>query len=430
MLRLVPTTVGVVSVSSNGSWLGGLYHLHHLVRACATLDIGQRTVFRDVWWHEAPPAADPFAEVRAAMLPPAQIHLPGSIWPRLCRRLRRLVGGYRQPDLADLFHQAGVGVLFPVLPCDHIGIPFVGWITDLHYRHLSQSFTDVQFARFESDHRRTARAAAIVLLSSEAVRRDMVRFFPDLAHKARVVRPCSVPTPQWHQLDPAATAARLGLPERFFLISNQVGRHKNHRTIFEAVRILAARGRPIDIVCTGKTADPFDPTFFGKMEAESERLGVAGQVRFLGAVPRAEHIALMRRSLAVVQPSAFEGWGFAVSDAKALGKPTLASDIAVHHEHESPRLTSVPLYDADAWAAALERAWLEQKPGPDLAAEEEAALNNGNEGRRVGREMNNLFRAALETARRPLGPTLEQEGAVDRDVPGVRTSQCASAFPR
>ena len=49
-------------------------------------------------------------------------------------------------------------------------------------------------------------------------------------------------------------------------------------------------------------------------------------------ISREDQLGLMRDSLAVVQPSLFEGWGTVVEDAKTLGVQVLCSDIEIHHE--------------------------------------------------------------------------------------------------
>ncbi len=40
----------------------------------------------------------------------------------------------------------------------------------------------------------------------------------------------------------------------------------------------------------------------------------------------------MQNSLAIIQPSSFEGWSTVVEDAKALNQNIIVSDIAVHRE--------------------------------------------------------------------------------------------------
>jgi glycosyltransferase involved in cell wall biosynthesis len=389
--RSTPVAIGVVSPSRNGSWLGGLYYLHHLIRACALLDPTDRPVFRDVWWSESLPEDDPFAAVRSVMGPPAVTGLPHDVWSRLSRRVRRLVKGYRGADLADVFHRAGIEVLFPLMPCERFGIPFVGWITDFQYRHLPGYYTADQWQSFEEDNRRTGDQMTLLMLSSADVAKDLRSFFPHLDARARVLRPCSVPSPDWWALDPKGVAAQHGLPDRFFLISNQICRHKNHRTVVQAARLLADRGLAIHVVCTGKTEDYRDPTFFAELQALVQAQRLEGQIRFLGALPRSEYVALLRRCLALVQPSEFEGWGFALSDAKALGKAILASNIAVHHEHNAAAARFVDPHDVGAWAEALAQVWQTAGPGPDLRAEEEAATTNLHDARRVGRELVALF---------------------------------------
>ncbi len=143
--------------------------------------------------------------------------------------------------------------------------------------------------------------------------------------------------------------------------------------------------------------------FFGRLRAEVEERGVADRFLFLGSVSRAEHIALMRRCLAVLQPSEFEGWGFAVSDAKGLGKPLIVSDLLVHRELGAAVLDYLPPLDPEAWSRSLERAAGELRSGPDTQSEAKALAENAEEVRRVGREMVALFREAMgeSVPRRP-----------------------------
>ena len=384
-------SVGLVCPSRHESWLGGLYHLQHLILAARSLPVPERLTFRDIWWNEQAPGKDPFLEVRANIGAPLELRLPSDLYGRLARRVRRIVHGKRSKGLADIFQTAGIDLLFPLLPCDHIGIPFVGWITDFQYKHLSAYYTEELQQAHDDDNIRIARQATLIMLSSSAAESDMRKFFPQLASRARVVRPCSVPTPDWWTLDPRAVAQRLGLPDRFFLISNTICRHKNHRTVFEALRILRDKGLHANIVCTGKKEDYRDPLFFPDLVRSVRDSRLEGQIHFVGSVPRSEHIALLRQCVAVVQPSEFEGWGFSISDAKALGKNILASDIPVHHEHCAPRTTFVPTHDPYVWAEALTRLWLTGNQGPDPLAEEEALLVSELEASRVGRELASLF---------------------------------------
>jgi glycosyltransferase involved in cell wall biosynthesis len=301
-------------------------------------------------------------------------------------------------DNGDLFRHAGIDLLFPVSPIDHPGVPVLFLLTDFQYDHLPGYYSEESRAWFDAYYRKESARAKLVLLSSEASRQDLIRLLPDVAQKARVVFPVSVPTPAWFARDPAEVAKRYSLPDRFFVISNQVCAHKNHLTIARAARALSDRGTRIDVVCTGRTDDYRDPLFFGRLSEQLAELGVAAQFRFLGIVPREDQIALMRQSVAVVQPSEFEGWGTAMSDAKVIGKVTLASDLPIHREHRSPVARYVPTHDVESWTAALAEVWESTGPGPDREKEETAARELKSEIQRVGREIATVFREAAGRA--------------------------------
>jgi glycosyltransferase involved in cell wall biosynthesis len=98
------------------------------------------------------------------------------------------------------------------------------------------------------------------------------------------------------------------LPDRFFLISNQFWTHKNHLVVFEALKILRERSVFPVVVCTGSLYDFRQPDYSNTILQAIHKLGVARQVNLLGLIPRPDQIQLLRRSLAVIQPSLFEGW--------------------------------------------------------------------------------------------------------------------------
>ncbi len=89
------------------------------------------------------------------------------------------------------------------------------------------------------------------------------------------------------------------------------------------------------------------------------------RIAVLGLIPREDQLQLMRRCVAVVQPSLFEGWSTVVEDARSLGKPIVLSDLAVHQEQAPPdgllfdRTSSVSLTES------LLTAWEAYGPGPD-----------------------------------------------------------------
>jgi hypothetical protein len=58
-------------------------------------------------------------------------------------------------------------------------------------------------------------------------------------------------------------------------------------------------------------------------------------IRILGYMDRVEQLCIMKHSIAIIQPSLFEGWSTVVEDAKALNKYVLLSNLDVHREQIS-----------------------------------------------------------------------------------------------
>lgn len=249
--------------------------------------------------------------------------------------------------------------------------------------------------RFEAYHRRNVDIADLVAVSSEWARAQFDEFYPERKGSARVLHFCSVPTKEWWLKEPGTVAAAYGLPERFLLFSNQFTHHKNHETVFEAVRILKSRGVDVTVVCTGSTwgfrGDDYHKTL---MEFRA-RHGLEGHIRVLGMIPREAQVALLRRAIAVLQPSHVEGWATAVEDARTLGKTLLVSSIPVHREQLGDTYAGlIEPSDAECWAACMERAWATGRAGPIVEEEARALGRHREDALAVGRTFVGILREA------------------------------------
>jgi glycosyltransferase involved in cell wall biosynthesis len=353
--------VGLVALDTDGKWIGGRYYLQHLIKAVATLPHNEQIPMSDIWWQE-PSNDDPFAEVRDLLSRRVVVRYPVTLAGRARRKFHRLVN--RVSDARDLFLNAGIGVLFPVLPCEAPGVPYVFWLSDFQYLELPGLFGEKLCQWYADNNRKNVSVATLIVLSSQHAYRTLQEVFPDAASRARVVRFCSVPDATWWKLDPRSAAAAKGL-DRFLLFSNQFTHHKNHEIVLEAVRILRDRGTNVQVVCTGSTYGFRGGNYFDRLRAFIDEHHLDSNVHILGMVPREEHAALMRRSVAMIQPSRFEGWSTAVEDAKTLGKTLLVSDIDVHREQLGSKH---PMYinvdDAEEWAKAMLTVWSSGTPGP------------------------------------------------------------------
>jgi glycosyltransferase involved in cell wall biosynthesis len=266
---------------------------------------------------------------------------------------------------------------------------WAGWVPDFQHRHLPELFSKEELKRRDDNICQLVEEAARVVFSSESAVADFAQFYPAHRSKAQVLK-FAVPPPS---LDEDALA-KPGEPERFLLVCNQFWKHKNHLVVFDALRILRDRGVHPIVLCTGKLDDYRHSGYAEIVGAALARDGLAEQVKLLGLIPRHEQIRLMRRAIAIVQPSLFEGWSTVVEDARALGRPTLLSDIPVHREQNPPGARFFSSTSPQALADLLAEAWKEWPAGPDDAGESVALAQAQTRLVLVGRRF-------LEIASRP-----------------------------
>jgi glycosyltransferase involved in cell wall biosynthesis len=212
-------------------------------------------------------------------------------------------------------------------------------------------FSAAEIADREQQWRVASDRADALLALSQSVADDAVAGDPALAAKVHVCgfRPY-FPTSALGA-DPKGTRIAYGLPDRYLLVSNQVFRHKNHALVIAALARLRERGASVPtVVFTGRPLDPRHPDLFSELLQYVARQGLHEHCRFLGVVPRADQLALIRAADAIVQPSLFEGRGAILEEAAVLGTLPLCSDLPVNREQAVATARYFDPADADALA--------------------------------------------------------------------------------
>jgi len=239
--------------------------------------------------------------------------------------------------LAGALRECGAKALFPCANSLGISFPFpwVGYIPDLQHKRLPQWFSEKD--RRDRDHvfSRILADASVVVVNAKAVIQDIQEFYPD--HKARLFSLPFCPPVNHSQVRDVAKSDNLeaySLPERYFMVSNQFWIHKSHETAFLALRQVRDAGHDVHLVCTGNTFDYRWPDHFENLKNLIQKNDLQDSIHILGLLPKNHQLAIMRKSLAVVQPTLFEGGpgGGAVYDAVSIGKPCIVSDIPVNLE--------------------------------------------------------------------------------------------------
>jgi glycosyltransferase involved in cell wall biosynthesis len=290
---------------------------------------------------------------------------------RTAGRVLKLVGRRNLVE-SHWLHRARIDVLSHAAPVAHAGraVPTIAWVPDLQHKLLPHLASRWEHVMRDLLFREMVRDAAVVITSSETARADLQRFYGIPDARCRVLRFVSQPRLDRAPAIPLADLrARLGVPERFFHLPNQLWKHKNHALVVEALRQVP----DVVVVATGPREDYRHPGMYEDLQARVRAAGVGDRFLHLGLVAFPDLIALMRHSVAVINPSRFEGWSTTVEEAKSLGKRVLVSDIPVHHEQAPPRASYFGVDDPAALAALLADAWATHAPDEDARAAAEAA---------------------------------------------------------
>jgi glycosyltransferase involved in cell wall biosynthesis len=86
------------------------------------------------------------------------------------------------------------------------------------------------------------------------------------------------------------------------------------------------------VIFSGKTEDYRNPSYFPSILDFIDKNNLQSFIKILGLIPRENQLSLLKNSLAVIQPSKFEGWSTIIEDSKTLSHQIICSKLPVHIE--------------------------------------------------------------------------------------------------
>jgi len=249
------------------------------------------------------------------------------------RRAARRVLGY-DPVFVRLLERNKVNLLTYNSLGKQTSINTLHWQPDFQHKRLPQFFS------LEECKARDAAVADVlrwgnILLSSNAAAGDFRRYYPELSSvQAHVLRFSTAGILDVPPLGREELEAQYPVREPYFFLPNQFWQHKNHAVVVEALRRTSPE---IRVVCTGSMQDYRDAVYVPALLEKVKQAGLEQRFVCLGNVPYPVAISLMHHSIAVVQPSLFEGWSTTVEESKAMRKQIILSNIDVHVEQAPQR---------------------------------------------------------------------------------------------
>lgn len=370
-----PLRIAIMMMGGYG-WIGGVEYVRNLILALGHLTSDERKSFELSLVTEKN-----LDESLTRQLSPYldKIILLEEVLQRqtFLNRLRlKYLKGYKDfvnPYLYDFLKREKFDFVYPYFEVtkDKNDFAWASWIPDFQHKHLPQYFTAAEIAYRDKYFLQLTQYAKTLVLSSKSAASDCERFFPG-GTETKILSFKTTPNPDWFTQNPEGVQKKYHLPDRFFIVCNQFWQHKNHLIIFKALELLKKRDIKPVIVCTGHVYDHRQPEYFDSILQTIHKSDLVGQVFLLGVLPKNEQIQLLRRSIAVLQPSLFEGWSTIVEDARCLGKPMILSDFSVHLEQNPPDCIFFERMSPQALMAAMIQCWQTSLPGPNLELEAKA----------------------------------------------------------
>ena len=285
--------------------------------------------------------------------------------------------------------------------------PYIFEPHDIQQHHFPEFFSADVLAWRRETYGEGIADAAFVVCGTWWTKKDIMRWHGVPASKVAVIpRSSTMARAEVSPAREAKVAAEARLPERFMLYPAMTFPHKNHLRLLQAMAVLRDRtGLRLELICTGRAYGPFHPTL---LEAAA-RLGLTGQVRFLGVVSDELLAVCYRRARFVVFPSLLEGHSQALLEALWHRRPIVAASQSSIPETVGEAGLLFDGLDVEELAGAIERAWSDDELLRDLAANTSGSFERYRWDRALvtftacykaaaGRGLSAAERAALERA--------------------------------
>lgn len=211
------------------------------------------------------------------------------------------------------------------------GLKKVNWIPDFQEEFLPHFFSKEKVLERKTYQKEIVCRGDIVVFSSEDAKSHFKKLYPEAKVKQFVLH-FAVTHPDFSNQDIEILRKKYNLPTHYFFAPNQFWAHKNHKVILKALLELKLQGEEIVVVFSGKENDHRNIHYVQELKNYIADNGIEENIRFLGFIERTEQLCIMKNSIAVIQPSLFEGWSTVVEDAKSLAKHIILSNINVHQE--------------------------------------------------------------------------------------------------
>ncbi|MFN5620543.1 MAG: glycosyltransferase family 4 protein [Flavobacteriales bacterium] len=321
--------VGIL-FSYSENWIGGSYYLLNLISALKLIEDHRKPEI--VVFYKDEKDCEPIVALNYPYHKFINIKFqsPYNLWQRI---LFRFNPSYCKRKYLTSFDKKFIDVIFPYTAIEKFRNvkTKVYWYPDFQDFFYPEFFSEKELEQRKSQQLEFVNSSDKLVLSSRAALNDLKHIYSVYTCKPYVVN-FAVTHPQYEHLNLQELMMKYGIDRRYYISPNQFWQHKNHLTLLKAVLLAKQKRNDILVVFTGKEYDYRNPEYTEMLKSFVRDNDLSNNVIFLGFIDRAHQLKLIGGSMAVIQPSLFEGWSTVVEDAKAMNKLVIASDIDVHRE--------------------------------------------------------------------------------------------------
>ncbi|MDQ0637094.1 glycosyltransferase involved in cell wall biosynthesis [Pedobacter sp. W3I1] len=340
--------------SYDDNWIGGTYYILNIIKALLTLKDEDKP--KILVLHNLKSSIKPILDIEYPFIEFKVVDLQLSLPKKVINKLFYYLNG------KSIFNMVLPNDIGPnVYPLSYnvsdanIKNGFY-WIADLQEYFLPEFFLKLDVRNRKNVHKQLVKNQSRIVFSSKTAADEFDTFYPNNKNEKYILNFASFIDETYKEINLQSLLNKFKIDKPFFIVSNQFWVHKNHMVVLEALKILQNEGDlPFKIIFTGKESDYRNPGYFGELKKYIKDNNLEKYVEFLGFIDRNEQLKLMANSIAIIQPSLFEGWSTVVEDAKVINQHIIVSDIKLHREQINLNCSFFDPYNAEDLAKVINR---------------------------------------------------------------------------
>jgi hypothetical protein len=210
------------------------------------------------------------------------------------------------------------------------------WIPDLQHLEIKKNFSYFYRILREINFKLAIKNCSIILFSSRTSFKSFKKYYNWKKKKFFINKFSILTNYKINKKIIKIIKIKYAIGDFYFYIGNQYWKHKNFELLIDSLKYLRDNlgNNKIKLVSSGSAFGKKGCTYFKKIINLVKDNKLENNFLYIGIIPSEEVNTLIAGSLAVINPSLYEGWNATVEQAKSLNKKIILSDIPVHREQK------------------------------------------------------------------------------------------------